>query len=98
MREIAVERLAAGMAVLMQTDSPVRQWMRRHRGGSEKWLTPTHYNPSFGKIPGPTGELEYILVEVAKVMPPYVVVFHDDGDGSVTLWIDMREVTLFAAE
>lgn len=96
MREVAVEEVAAGMSLLMETGSPVRRWMRRYRGGAKKWLTPTRYRPSSGKIKQAAADRQYVRLEVSRVMLPYVIAYHDAGERLVKLWLDTREVNLFA--
>jgi hypothetical protein len=97
-RQISMDSLAVGMTAHLQICSPVRKWMVRHRGGGEKWLTPVGYVPRRYPTRGARGEAQYILVRIARAMLPYVIAFaREDGD-RVALWIDTREVRLFAAE
>jgi hypothetical protein len=62
---------------------------------SKAWLTPTRYVPVSHDAPPPNSEPQYVEVEIARVMPPYAIVYHHDGRGWVRLWLDTREVGLF---
>jgi len=97
-RKIALERLAEGMVAMMMVGAPVRQWMRRLRGGTQAWLTPVRYTPPSQDRWEPSGEPRYVEVEIAKVMLPYVIVYHHRDNGSVKLWLDTRRTGLFAPE
>jgi hypothetical protein len=95
MRGQTPKRLVAGMRAMIQVGSPVRQWMYTLDPKPRAWLTPTRYlptscDPKSGKRP------QYVEVEVVKVMPPYAIVHHRDGEGWVRLWLDMREARLYS--
>ena len=98
MKQIALERLTEGITVMMMVGAPVRQWMRRLRGGPQAWLTPVRYTPISQDRWEPTGEPRFVEVEVSKVMLPYVIVYHHTDGGSVKLWIDTRRTGLFTTE
>jgi hypothetical protein len=62
---------------------------------SKAWLTPTRYVPASQDAPPPNSEPQYVEVEIARLMPPYAIVYHHDDRGWVRLWLDTREVGLF---
>jgi hypothetical protein len=95
MREQIPEHFVAGMKVLMRIGSPVRQWMYTLEARPKAWLTPTRYMAASCNASMPNFGLQYVEVEIAKVMPPYAIVHHHDGQEWVRLWLDMREVQLF---
>jgi hypothetical protein len=96
MRGRTPKRLVAGMRAMLQVGSPVRQWMYTLDPKPKAWLTPTRYVPASRDGVGSDGEPEYVDVEVTQVTPPYAIVYHYDGEGWVRLWLDMREVRLYA--
>ena len=81
---------------MIKIGSPVRQWMHTLEPESKAWLTPTRYMAASHDAPASDSEPQYVEVEIAGVMPPYAIVHHHDGQGWVRLWLDMREVRLFA--
>jgi hypothetical protein len=97
MKEIAPTQLAVGMTALMKVGSPVRQWMHNLRGGKRKWLVPVQYTPPSQDGSTPLDGRQYVEVNIAKLMPPYAIVYHHNGHGWVKLWLDTREATLFDA-
>lgn len=97
MKEIAMAELLVGMTVLMKIGSPVRQWMLRIDGGSKKWLLPLRYTPAADNYLELTGTPRFVRVKIARIMLPYLIVLHHDGRGWIKLWLDTREVGLFAS-
>ena len=95
MKAIVITQLAVGMTAVMKVGSPVRQWMRIFHGGPKKWLTPVRYTPVSQGASEPAGGPQFVAVKVAKLMPPYAVVYHHTSRGLVKLWLDTREVALF---
>ena len=81
---------------MIRIGSPVRQWLYTLEPEPKAWLTPTRYMAASHNASVPNGEPQYVEVEIAKVMPPYAIVYHHDGQGWVRLWLDTREVRLFA--
>lgn len=96
MRKRTPQHFAAGMKAMIKIGSPVRQWMRTLEPDSKVWLTPTRCGVPSHDAPVSSGEPQYVEVEIARVMPPYAIVHHHDGQGWVRLWLDTREVRLFA--
>lgn len=80
----------------MRIGSPVRQWMYTLEANPTAWLTPTQYLAASHNASQPNDDPQYVEVEIAKVMPPYAIVHHHGRQGWVRLWLDMREVPLFA--
>jgi hypothetical protein len=96
MKEVVVTQLTAGTSAMMLVGSPVRQWVRSLRD-NRRWLTPLHYTPAIEIVLGSIDKPTYVEVKVAKVMLPYAIVCHRIGRGWMKLWIDTREVTLYAS-
>jgi hypothetical protein len=84
------------MRAMMKVGSPVRQWMYTLDPKPKAWLTPTRYIPASRNDSDSDKRPQYVEVEVAKVMPPYAIVHHHDGEGWVRLWLDMREARLYS--
>jgi hypothetical protein len=81
----------------MMVGSPVRQWMYTLEANPKAWLTPVRYAaPSEDAFERNAGA-RWVEVTIAKVMPPYAIVCHHDGEQLVRLWLDTREVHLFPA-
>lgn len=95
MRKRIPQHFVAGMKAMMRIGSPVRQWMHTLEPESKALLTPTPYMAAADNVSVSNGEPQYVEVEIAKVMPPYAIVFHHNGQGWVQLWLDTREVRLF---
>jgi hypothetical protein len=89
------EQLFVGRRALMKVGSPVRQWLYTLEDRPKAWLTPVQYTVVSEDAPQPSTGPQYVEVTIAKVMPPYAIVRHHDGRGSVLLWLDTREVHLF---
>jgi hypothetical protein len=96
MRKRTPEQLAVGMKAMMRTGSPVRQWIYTLEHKSKAWLTPVPYTVATDDPSEPKTGPQYVEVRIARVMPPYAIVYHHDGRGWVRLWLDTREVPLFA--
>jgi hypothetical protein len=96
MRERTPERFVAGMRAMIRIGSPVRQWMYTLEPESKAWLTPTQYMVTLHNASESNSGPQYVEVEIARVMPPYAIVYHHDCQGWVRLWLDTREVRLFA--
>jgi hypothetical protein len=90
MRERTPKRFLEGMKAKIRTGSPVRQWMFTLEAEPRALLTPTQYMAPSPSNRGP----EYVEVQIARIMPPYAIVYHHDGQGWVRLWLDMRQVRL----
>lgn len=95
MRQIAQEQLTEGMLAMMEVGAPVRQWVRMFRGGEQRWLTPVRYLPGTAMIE-PETMRPVIVVRVDRLTLPYAIVAHHTGVQRVQLWLDTREVELFA--
>ena len=80
---------------MMRVGSPVRQWIYTLEHKSVAWLTPVRYRVASEDVPKSQSEPQYVEVTIARVMPPYAIVYHHDGRGWVRLWLDTREVPLF---
>ena len=94
MRRKTPERLIVGKRALMKNGSPVRQWMSTLSRRSEQWLTPVRYALASPDASGPTAGPMYVEVTIARIMPPYAIVYHYNGHEWVRLWLDTREVRL----
>ena len=78
----------------MRIGSPVRQWMYTLEPKPKAWLTPTQYMAASHNASESNSEPQYVEVEIARIMPPYAIVRHHDGERWVRLWLDTREVRL----
>ena len=96
MKETALKQLVVGMTATMKLGSPVRLWMRRIRDASRR-LTPVHYYTLLSDDVWERGSRpQYVEVKIAKVMLPYAIVYHHNGQRWVRLWIDTRDVPLYS--
>jgi hypothetical protein len=96
MRDRTPEQLVVGKRALMKNGSPVRQWMCLLGRRSETWLTPVRYTMASKDASQPTAGPKYLEVTIARIMPPFAVVHHHNGHEWVRLWLDLREVGLYA--
>ena len=90
------QQLVVGMRALMKNGSCVRQWMPLLGRRAEMWLTPVRYTLASEDASQPTGGPKYLEVTVASIRPPFAIVHHHNGHEWVRLWLDLREVRLFA--
>jgi hypothetical protein len=97
MRRRVPKHLVVGGKALMPVGSPVRQWMYTLEEKPKPCLIPLRYMPPAADHSSRDAGPKYIEVTIAKVTPPYAIVYHHDGQGWVRLWIDMREVHLLLA-
>jgi hypothetical protein len=88
------EQLLVGRKALIKLGSPVRQWLCTLEDRPRKWLTPVRYPITSERRARPNTGRRYFEVTIARVMPPYAIVYHHDGRGWIRLWLDMREVDL----
>jgi hypothetical protein len=84
-----------GRKAVMKNGAPVRQWLYTLDGKPQPWLTPLRYLKARENASELNTGRQYLEVVIAKIMPPYALVDHHDGQGWVRLWLDMREVNLF---
>ncbi len=97
MREGTPEPLVVGARAMMKIGSPVRQWLRTLGKTSETWLTPVRYGLASQYAAPPKNGPQYVEVRIARITPPYAIVYHHNGREWVSLWVDLREVRLHAA-
>jgi hypothetical protein len=97
MKEGTPEPLAVGARALLRVGSPVRQWLRTLGDSSETWLTPVRYGLASQYASPPKSGAQYVEVRIARITPPYAIVYHHNGHEWVRLWLDMREVRLHPA-
>jgi hypothetical protein len=86
-----------GERALMPVGSPARQWMYTLEDKPKAWLIPVRYAATTDDHSDHDAEPQYVEVTIAKLMLPYAIVYHHDGQGWIRLWIDTREVHLLPA-
>ena len=96
MKKIATQQLTVGMTAMLEVGSPVRKWLRNLPSGRKR-LTPLQFTPSSHRRSRLTSKMQHYEVKIAKLMLPYAIVYHHDGQRWVKLWLDTREVVLFEA-
>jgi hypothetical protein len=89
------QHLSVGSRALMKAGAPVRQWMYTLEDPSRALLTPVRYAAAAADSASqPNPAQPYLEVVIARIMPPYAIVYHHDGQGWVRLWLDLRIVKL----